>query len=77
MPKPPPVCDIQFVLHPEQDAGYVHFENAAAHPFEPAPGSFSRMNAWWLAKAALLSYWDPPQALAIAPNATSPGTPAR
>jgi triacylglycerol lipase len=65
MTKPPPVYDIQFVLHPEQDAGYVHFENAAAHPFEPAPGSLSRVNAWWLAEAALLSYWDPPQALAI------------
>ena len=58
MPKPAPTYDTRFVLHPEQDGTYVHFENATAHPFEANPGSLSRVNAWWLAEAALLSYWD-------------------
>ena len=62
MPKPKPVYDQRFVLHSEQDAGYVHFENATAHPFQPRPASFPRVNVWWLAEAALLSYWAPTDA---------------
>jgi triacylglycerol lipase len=46
-----------FVLHPEEDAAYVHFENANSNPFDPARG-LSRANVWWLAEAALASYWD-------------------
>src|SRR5689334_23587159 len=59
MRKPLPVYDIRFVIHPEWDAAYVHFENAAANPFQPRPAGFPRVNAWWLAEAALLSYWAP------------------
>jgi hypothetical protein len=65
MPKPPPVYDGQFVLRPEQDTSHVHFENAAAHPFQPDPASLPRVNAWWLAEAALLSYWDPTAAIPL------------
>jgi hypothetical protein len=65
MPKPPPVYDGQFVLRPEQDTSYVHFENAAGHPFQPDPVSFPRVNVWWLADAALLSYWDPASAVPL------------
>ena len=64
MPKLPPIYDGRFVLRPEQDTSYVHFENAAAHPFQPDPVSFPRVNVWWLAEAALLSYWDPDAAIA-------------
>jgi triacylglycerol lipase len=62
--KPRPRRDIAFVLHPERDTDYVHFENAAAHPFEAHVSSLGRKNAWWLADAALLAYWDPEQAVA-------------
>jgi len=65
MPKAPPVYDGRFVLRPEQDASYVHFENASAHPFEPDPASVPRVNVWWLAEAALLSYWDPAAAIPL------------
>jgi triacylglycerol lipase len=51
--------DIRFVLHPEQDQAYVHFENSAAHPFIARADTMGRRNAWWLADAALLAYWDP------------------
>jgi len=64
MPKLPPIYDGRFVLRPEQDTSYVHFENAATHPFQPDPASFPRVNVWWLAEAALLSYWDPDPAIA-------------
>jgi len=65
MPKPAPEYDIGFVLHPEQDATYIHFENAATNPFQPNPSAMSRVNAWWLSEAALLSYWDPAPAIQI------------
>lgn len=58
MQKPAPVYSLQFVLHPEQDDKYVHFENAAANPFRPElQAGVPRVNVWWLADAALLSYW--------------------
>ncbi len=63
MPKKPPIYDGRFVLRPEQDTSYVHFEGAAAHPFQPDPALFPRVNIWWLAEAALFSYWDPDAAL--------------
>jgi triacylglycerol lipase len=52
-----------FVLHPEQDAQYLHFENAATHPFEAHATRLGRKNAWWLADAALLAYWEPQEAI--------------
>jgi pimeloyl-ACP methyl ester carboxylesterase len=57
--------DLRFVFHPEEDAAYVHFENAGAHPFQASPAGFPRVNAWWLADAALLSYWKPTDATRI------------
>jgi pimeloyl-ACP methyl ester carboxylesterase len=57
--------DMRFVLHPEDDASYVHFENAGAHAFQASPASVPRVNVWWLADAALLSYWKPPDATRI------------
>lgn len=65
MQKPAPVYTLDFVLHPEQDAAYRHFENAFANPFHPSPGDLPRVNAWWLAEAALLAYWDPADAIPI------------
>ena len=61
--KPRPESDIAFVLHPERDTHYVHFENGAAHPFEAHAASLGRKSAWWLADAALLAYWDREQAI--------------
>ena len=65
MQKPPPAYSVEFVLHPEHDAGYSHFDPAAGNPFQPAPAGFPRVNAWWLAEAALLTYWDAAQAIPI------------
>jgi triacylglycerol lipase len=65
MRKPPPVYDARFVIHPETDAEYVHFEHAAANPFQARPAGVPRVNVWWLAEAALLSYWDPQSARPI------------
>src|SRR5262249_18250011 len=62
MQKPPPVYDARFVLHPEADTQYVHFENSDAHPFQPRAAGMPRVNAWWLAESALLAYWNDPQA---------------
>ena len=55
---------MRFVLHPAADAAYVHYEGSHANPFEPAAAGVSRANAWWLAEAALLSYWPPGIAIA-------------
>src|SRR5262249_10320659 len=67
--KQPPPPSLTLVFHPEQDREYVHFEATltgkpsqpavTALPFDvAAAGTFSFVNAWWLADAALLSYWD-------------------
>jgi hypothetical protein len=53
MRKPAPAYSVEFVLHPERDATYVHFENATSHPFQPDPTGLPRVNVWWLAEAAL------------------------
>ena len=58
-PKPRAERDRRFVLHPAADAAYVHYEASDANPFDPAATGVSRLNAWWLAEAALLSYWPP------------------
>jgi len=63
-PKPRAERDMRFVLHPAADAAYVHYEGSHANPFEPAAAGVSRANAWWLAEAALLSYWPPGIAIA-------------
>jgi triacylglycerol lipase len=65
MQKPVPVHSLEFVLHPEQDTAYKHYENASANPFQPNPQDFPRVNAWWLAEAALLTYWNAADAIPI------------
>ena len=65
MQKPAPVYSLDLVFHPEHDESYVHFENAKAHPFQSNQPGVSRVNVWWLADSALLSYWDEPNAKAI------------
>jgi hypothetical protein len=53
-----PAPSLRLLLHPESDTQYRHFEHAEDVPFEPVASHFSRSNAWWLADASLLSYWD-------------------
>ena len=65
MQKLPPVYSLDLVLRPEQDDSYVHFENAGAHPFQPASNGSTPVNVWWLAECALLTYWDPADASVI------------
>lgn len=55
-PIPPPSSDL--LLFPERDTQYVHFEGGQHHRFDHLVKGFSRVNAWWLADAALLAYWD-------------------
>jgi len=52
---PPPT--LASVVKPAHDT-YTHFEHGMALPFDAASASFSRLNAWWLADAALLAYWE-------------------
>jgi hypothetical protein len=65
MQKPAPVYSLDLVLHPEHDTTYRHFEDALANPFQPNPGDFPRVNAWWLGEAALLTYWNPVDAIPV------------
>src|SRR5262245_36060373 len=44
------------VLKPASGA-YTHFEHGDALAFNAQAREFSRLNAWWLADAALLAYW--------------------
>ena len=60
-PKP----SLVHTLHPQLQKSYRHFEHAPAHPFDAAARSMTRLNAWWLAEAALLSYWPADAALPI------------
>lgn len=62
MQKDPPTYVLDLVFHPEHDQDYVHFANGSAHPFQPDPAGFPRVNVWWLADSALLTYWDPVKA---------------
>jgi surfactin synthase thioesterase subunit len=55
--RPLPEPDIARALFPAQYP-YPHFQDAARVPFDVEGSSFSRANAWWLAEASLLSYWD-------------------
>lgn len=63
--KPIPAPSIALLLQPESDANYQHFEDGEHNPFDHNAATFSRVNAWWLADAALLSYWDADPAAAI------------
>jgi triacylglycerol lipase len=65
MQKPAPVYSLDLVFHPERDSSYGYFENAAAHLFQSNPVGFARVNVWWLADSALLTYWDEANAKAI------------
>ena len=56
---PPPT--LGRVLKPALD-DYVHFEHGDELPFAWNQTTFSRLNAWWLADAALLAYWPPDEA---------------
>ncbi len=64
MPRPRPTPDLQFVLHPETDAHYRHFDGHATVPFDAPATTATRAHAWWLAEAALLTYWDQVEAKA-------------
>ena len=63
MRKQRPTPDPTFLFHPETDHTYVHFDGHEHAPFAPRATSMTRANAWWLAESALLSYWDPPEAI--------------
>jgi triacylglycerol lipase len=66
MQKPPPEYDARFVFHPEEDKAYVRFEGASGHPFiADPPAGVPRINAWWLAEAALTCYGAQADALPI------------
>src|SRR5215471_15674970 len=55
---------IVLLTHPEQNpTHYVAFEGARVFPFEPGAKPISRVNAWWLAEAAWVSYWRSDQAI--------------
>jgi hypothetical protein len=57
MRKPRPTPDLRFVFNPELDPDYVHFGGHEQASFAAKAASLTRVNAWWLAEAALLSYW--------------------
>ncbi len=64
--KPPPVYDVDLVLHPEEDQSYFFFEGAATNTFQAnPPGGIPRVNAWWLAETSLVAYQEAPRAAAI------------
>ena len=62
MQRPRPIPDLRLVFHPEADDAYRHFDGHEAVPFDPGAAEVTRAHAWWLAEAALLTYWDPDQA---------------
>jgi triacylglycerol lipase len=53
-----PPASIELLVSPQSDTEYVHFEDSLNHEFNREANEFSRVNAWWLADAALLAYWD-------------------
>lgn len=56
MRKPIPPPSIDAVFPPNQ--GFLYYEHREDHPFQPRATTFSKVNAWWLAEAALLAYAD-------------------
>jgi triacylglycerol lipase len=65
MQKDPPDYSLDLVLHPQNDSAYKHFEDGTTNPFEANAAGIPRVNAWWLAEAALLTYWKPEDAIPI------------
>lgn len=63
MRKPRPTPDLNLVFHPERDTSFRHFEGHEQVPFDAAATALTRANAWWLAEAALLTYWNPAEAI--------------
>ena len=57
-PKESPPPSLKLVSEPASDTEYEHFEAAHDVPFDFTSSAFSRVNAWWLADASLLTYWD-------------------
>jgi triacylglycerol lipase len=52
---------VDLVTHPERNrSGYINFEQALEpdNAFEPGASAWSRKNAWWLAEATFLAYWQ-------------------
>jgi triacylglycerol lipase len=72
-----PPRSLRLVLHPATDAEYVHFQARTKDgpmppeqvrqlvPFRADADGFTAENAWWLADAALLSYWERSEAVPI------------
>ncbi len=60
---PDPSADLLYF--PERDRDYKHFQDAEQNKFDDTADGFSPVNAWWLADAALLAYWDAPPAATI------------
>jgi hypothetical protein len=55
----------KLLLQPHTNpTGHVPLEFAAAFPFEPDAVSHSYVNAWWLAEASWLAYWQDVEAAA-------------
>jgi hypothetical protein len=59
--KRPKVTDLDtqvtLLIHPEENpTHYEPFVDAKTYAFDPAPDRLTRVNAWWLAEAAWLSY---------------------
>ena len=57
-----PAPSLTLLFFPQRDPDYVHFEHADAVPFDAQAIAFSAANAWYLADAALLAYWQPADA---------------
>lgn len=63
-----PDASLTLLTQPARDRDYQHFSvpfhglppqtAAAVLPFQPDAAAHSPVNAWWLADASLLSYWD-------------------
>jgi triacylglycerol lipase len=68
---PPP--QLEMALSPAKFP-YPHFLNATLAPFEPNAMRFSRANAWWLAEASLLAYWQAAAIKAALSNVTGSGS---
>src|SRR5262245_15805458 len=63
-PKPVPDPVARLVFFPGEDATYEHF-TPGLPPFQADADRLGRVNAWWLAEAALLTYWSPQAAIPI------------
>ncbi|MGH9310695.1 MAG: hypothetical protein ACRD1U_15070, partial [Vicinamibacterales bacterium] len=49
----------ELLLRPERNTtGHVPLEEASRYPFQARATGWSRVNAWWLAEASWLAYWQ-------------------